>query len=124
MRVSIKMKTNLLENEDVEYESAANHQKNIETIGGKLYLTNERLVFEPHGLNIQKQKVKISLSDIYSVETRWTKFLGFLPLAPNAFIVCRQDGIFWSFTVNKRKNWIKKINEAKSKNQGVRLKLP
>lgn len=40
------MKFALRAGERIIREGAANLQKNIETVGGKLYLTNQRLVFE------------------------------------------------------------------------------
>jgi hypothetical protein len=42
------MKTTLGDGEMIIKEGTANLQKNIETVGGKLYLTNQRLVFEAH----------------------------------------------------------------------------
>lgn len=45
------MKTELRQGEQIVKEGAANLQKNIETVGGKLCLTNQRLVFEAHKIN-------------------------------------------------------------------------
>lgn len=47
------MKFALRDGERIIKEGAANLQKNIETVGDKLYLTNQRLVFEAHTLNVQ-----------------------------------------------------------------------
>jgi len=47
------MNTELKQNEQIIKQKAANLQKGIETVGGVLYLTNQRLVFEAHKINVQ-----------------------------------------------------------------------
>jgi len=54
-------------NEIVVFESGANHFKGVEAVGGKLYLTNKRLVFKSHKLNIQNHELSIPLSNIEKV---------------------------------------------------------
>ncbi|WP_198147328.1 GRAM domain-containing protein [Gilvimarinus polysaccharolyticus] len=49
-------------------EGGANLQKNIETVGGELHLTNQRLIFKSHKINIQTGITEIQLSDIKSVK--------------------------------------------------------
>ena len=56
------MQTLLRQAEKVVKEGAANLQKNLETVGGKLYLTNQRLVFEAHKLNVQGGATEVELS--------------------------------------------------------------
>lgn len=43
----------LRSDESVIKEGAANLQKNIETVGGKLFLTEQRLIFEARKFNVQ-----------------------------------------------------------------------
>lgn len=83
------MKTTLRQGEQIIKNGAANLQKNIETVGGKLYLTNQRLVFESHKFNVQSGETEVELSNIQSLEKCWTKFLGFVPLFPNSLAVYR-----------------------------------
>ena len=53
--------------ERILFESAANHFKGIEGVGGKLYLTNKRLIFKSHKLNIQNHQLAIPLADISEI---------------------------------------------------------
>lgn len=60
------MRAELRPGETVIKEGVANLQKRVETVGGKLWLTSQRLVFEAHKLNIQGGTTEIELSDIQS----------------------------------------------------------
>ena len=46
------MKFELRQGEQIIKEGKANLQREWETVGGKLYLTNQRLIFEAHKLNV------------------------------------------------------------------------
>lgn len=93
------MKTELKQNEQIAKSGLANLQKKLETIGGKLYLTNQRLVFEAHKLNFQGGSTEIELSSIQSSTKCWTKFLGFIPLMPNSLAILAKDGKEYSFVL-------------------------
>lgn len=80
------MKIDLAPNETLIREGAANLQRGLEAVGGRLFLTNRRLVFSSHALNIQTGRTEIPLADIRSVAPCWTRFLG-VPIAPNALAV-------------------------------------
>jgi len=73
------MKTELKEGETIIKEGLGNLQRGIETVGGKLYLTNRRLIFEAHSFNIQSGTSEIPLSFVQDMRKCWTKLLGFLP---------------------------------------------
>src|SRR5688572_21922907 len=45
--------------ETVVFESMASHYRGAEAVGGKLYLTDKRLIFKSHKLNIQNHKLII-----------------------------------------------------------------
>ncbi len=47
------MSPGLREGERVIRSGAANHRRGFEAVGGRLVLTNQRLLFAPHALNIQ-----------------------------------------------------------------------
>ena len=68
------MKTELQQGEKIVKDGSANLQKNIETVGGKLFLTNQRLVFEADKTNVQRGTTEVELSSIQSLRTRWTRF--------------------------------------------------
>jgi len=91
------------------YEGAANLQKNIETVGGKLKLYSDKLVFEPHAINVQREPVSILLSSVLEIHLGWTKLFGFIPILPNSMIVLTTDNKSYRFTVFRRKEWADKI---------------
>lgn len=91
---------------DIIIEGVANHFKGVESVGGWLSLTTEELVFKSHNFNVQKHKSVIPLNQITEVKTSLT--LGFVP---NGLQIITNSSIE-KFVVNKRKEWIQKINEA------------
>ena len=56
------------EDETILFETGGNHLKGIEAVGGKLYLTNKRLIFKSHTFNIQNHALSIILHDIKHAE--------------------------------------------------------
>lgn len=112
------MKTNLSQGEHVIKQGAANLQRGLETVGGKLYLTNERLIFEAHKINFQSNATEIGLEDIDSLAKSWTKFLGKLPIMPNSISVYTKENKEYRFVLFGRKAWIvamsKNINNIKA----------
>lgn len=58
------MNTELRYDENLIRDGAANLQRGIETVGGWLYLTTRRLVFEAHALNVQSGATVIPLRDV------------------------------------------------------------
>ncbi len=99
------MKTALREGEKIIKEGAANLQRNVETVGGKLYLTNQRLVFEAHKFNVQSAPAEVDISNIKSSEPSWTKFLGFIPIFPNSLSVYTKQGKESRFVLFGRGAW-------------------
>jgi len=106
------MKTELRFGEQVVKEGAANLQKNIETVGGKLYLTSQRLVFEAHKINFQGGTTEIELSNIQSSRACSTKFLGFIPLFPNSLAVFTKQGQEYRFVLFGRHKWAAEIKSS------------
>lgn len=54
--------------ESILFDTGANHFKGAEAVGGKLYLTDKRLVFKSHKFNFQNHELSINLSDIDKVD--------------------------------------------------------
>lgn len=106
------MKTALREHESLIKEGKANRQKNVESAGGKLYLTNQRVIFEGHGFNAQGTSVSVELKDCMFVTKGWTKILGFIPLFPNAIVLAVKDGKSHRFSVFGRKKWVNEVKEC------------
>ena len=91
------------------FESKANLQKNIETVGGKLLLFKQHLEFRPHSFNVQREPLSIALASILEIESGWTKLFGFIPIFPNAIILFTKNEKQYRFTVSQRNIWISKI---------------
>ena len=67
--------------------------------GGKLYLTNQRILFEGHGFNVGREAVVINIKDIVNCST------GF----PNSLTVLTGDNQEFKFAVNGKKGWENEI---------------
>jgi hypothetical protein len=104
------MNTPLEPGESIVKQGPANLQRGMETVGGKLYLTNRRLVFEAHAFNIQTEPAELRLSDVRSMEKCWTLFLGFLPLAPNSLAVYSRRSEELRFVLWGRASWMAAID--------------
>ncbi len=100
------MKTELRANENIVKEGPANLQRGAETVGGKLTLTSQRLVFESHRFNIQTGASEIPLEAVVSATPCWTKLLGFIPIGPNSLSVKTRDGEEYRFVLWGRPAWI------------------
>ncbi len=54
--------------EEIIFHTTANHFKGVEAVGGKLFLTNKRLLFQSHLFNIQNHSLDIYLEHIQGME--------------------------------------------------------
>ena len=109
----------------------ANAQRGMETVGGWLYLTSERLIFEAHGFNIQRGRTTISLRQVSGLERCWTCLLGIVPLAPSSILVRTLAGDAHRFVVCGREAWLADIgdqiaaqNTRPSEGEGMGRALP
>jgi GRAM domain len=107
------MHTSLMPGETVVKEARANLQRGVESVGGHIYLTDQRLIFESHRFNVQRGATIIELSDVVDVEPIWTRFLGVLPSFPNSIRVRTRDGEEQRIVCSKRGEWIDAIERAK-----------
>ncbi|MEO6869210.1 MAG: GRAM domain-containing protein [Ginsengibacter sp.] len=90
--------------ETILFDTGANHFKGAEGVGGKLYLTNKRLVFKSHKFNIQNHELSISLLDIDKVDRY--KILG---LVNNGLSVKTDDNKTEKFVVQQIDEWINQL---------------
>ena len=97
--------------ETIIYEGLANHFKGIEGVGGKLYLTDKRLVFKSHNLNIQNHELSIMLRDIQKAETYKP-----LHLSSNGLCVETVDGVVEKFVVENAEKWNGLVQERMGSN--------
>jgi hypothetical protein len=105
----------LKNNEQILRASGANLANKLELVGGKLYLTNQNLIFQSHIFNFSRPSLKLPLSEIDFVHRRWTRLLKVIPLFPNSIAVGTRNGTIFSFTVFNREAWIQAISEAKAR---------
>lgn len=87
--------------ETIVFESGANHFKGAEAVGGKLYLTNKRLVFKSHKFNIQNHELSIRLLDVDKVDRYKT-----LGLANNSLAITTVDSKIEKFVVQQPDDWV------------------
>ena len=92
--------------ETILFETGANHFKGAEAVGGKLYLTNKRLVFKSHKFNLQNHELSISLSDINKVSRYKT-----LGLVNNGLSVITTDNKNEKFVVLQIDEWINNLEK-------------
>lgn len=106
-----KIKPELEENEKIEIEGPANLFRGIEGVGGKIYLTDRKLIFKSHKINIQKGQTDIEYKNIKEItERKPAKFID------NGIRITTIDNKEYDFVVNERDVWIEKINERRKRN--------
>ncbi|MFB4169299.1 GRAM domain-containing protein [Virgibacillus sp. JSM 102003] len=97
----------LKSNEQIQYDIGTNLKRGLESVGGKLKVTNERLYFKPHAINIKKKELELSMDSITNVKK--SKSLG---LIPNALTVVVDDGSEYKFVLGKSNEIMNYINSC------------
>ncbi|MBT3864408.1 hypothetical protein HOE67_00865 [Candidatus Peregrinibacteria bacterium] len=100
------MDIQLKKGESIIKKGLANHFKGVEGVGGKLFLTTQRIFFKSHSLNIQKHEQSIPYSKIKSVGKRNTLFV-----IPNGMYIELLNGNKEKFVVFGRNKWISEIEQ-------------
>ena len=90
--------------ENILFQTPANHFKGMEGVGGRLYLTNKRLVFISHKLNVQNHELSIDLGNIISIDRY--KNAGLLN---NGLIVTSRNNNVDKFAVEQAEEWVRKL---------------
>ncbi|MBC8102612.1 MAG: hypothetical protein H7Z41_08500 [Cytophagales bacterium] len=108
------MKTPLAAGETIVKEGGANLQHDLESVGGRLFLTTHRLIFESHALNVQTGVTILPLFAITEVQRCWTKFLNAIPLANNSVAVTMNQGVTFRFVVFGAPQWVAAIQSRQS----------
>jgi len=86
-------------------ESPANHFKGLEAVGGRLYLTQTKIIFKSHSFNIQNHELVIERSNIKN--TSRYRSLG---IVNNGLIIELNDSTKHKFVVNGTGEWVAKIS--------------
>jgi hypothetical protein len=103
-RFSTQIPVDVPEGETLIKEDGANHFKGAEAVGGKLILTNQRLIFRSHSFNIQNHEENILLSRIKEVSSFKT-----LGMVPNGLKVLLDTSEEHRFVIDNRSVWIDSI---------------
>ncbi|WP_404455352.1 hypothetical protein [Oceanobacillus kapialis] len=102
--------------ENIIKQGLANLWKGKEGVGGKLYLTDQQLIHQPHKANIQSDRVEIKLADVDYVELYTNKLFG-LSVIKNGLTVVDKTGTPYKFVVNKREDWKNEIERQLETNK-------
>lgn len=94
------------ETEDVLGKFGATLRRGFEGVGGRIILTNQRLLFEAHGINIQREPLSIPLDDILGVTT-----YNSMGIVPNGFKVQCRSGQEYKFIAFNRQQILDLIRQ-------------
>ena len=98
------MITRLPDDEEVLADEMANLWRGWESVGGRIYVTDRRVIFESHWLNFRRGVTKIPIDDIEDV--RPCNNLGFVP---NGMEILTRDGRRFSFVTWARQSLMELI---------------
>ncbi len=85
----------LKEGEKILADVGVNLFRGIEAVGGRMKITNRRILFEAHAINLQKMPAEIPLDQIAEIRERNT-----LGIVPNGILIgggetCAEELYFW-----------------------------
>jgi hypothetical protein len=95
--------------EEIAFQTPANHFKGVEGVGGKLYLTNKRLIFKSHKLNIQNHQLSISLTDVNRADGYKT-----LGVVNNGLAIDTKQNTSEKFVVEQVDEWLRQLADRKN----------
>lgn len=104
---------NINEPERIYFDVMANLFRGMEGVGGKLKVTNKRLYFHAHAMNLQTGDTVILMDDIVAAKERNT-----MGLVPNGMSIITRGGIEYKFVLWNRKEIINFINQQIQMNRG------
>lgn len=97
-----------IDKKSIIYSGLANHYKDNISVGGTLYLLENKIIFQSNAINFVKRHQKIiELNEID--KTDFTKTIG---LINNGLYIKTKDNITEEFVVNKRETWKKQIEKV------------
>jgi hypothetical protein len=95
----------LSEDETIELEGSAKLFRETEWVRGRLVITNKRLIFKSHKLNIQSGEIQLALDNIKETESRHKAIV-----FKNGMSITDNIGQKFNFLVMEQNSWITKIN--------------
>ncbi|WP_298903439.1 GRAM domain-containing protein [uncultured Psychroserpens sp.] len=101
------IKPELEPDEIIEIEGPANVFRGIGGVGGKLFLTNKKMIFKSHKLNIRKEQTTIAYQNIKTIIKGKTA-----KIIDNKIKIVTLDNKVFNFVVNERDLWFESIAES------------
>jgi len=98
--------------EQILADVGANMFRGIEAVGGRMKITDRRILFEPHSFNLQPQPADIPLDQVAEVRKRNTLFV-----VPNGILVRLKSGVQYKFVVWGRGRLIALIRQHSASTQ-------
>ncbi len=95
--------------ESIIHSGGANHLKNSEGVGGKLYLLTDKLQFKSHSFNLQNHELMINIDQIKDIT-----FYNNLGIVPNGLAISLKDGRQEKFVVSGRQVWKTEIEKLRA----------
>ena len=89
-----------------QFNVAANLFRGLESVGGKMKITDQEIIFTPHKINTQRKSVLINIADIKEVGKCNTFYI-----VPNGLAIVVKSGEEYKFVVNNRQKIITHLNE-------------
>jgi len=99
----------ITDGESIIHSGGANHLKNNEGVGGKLYLLTDKLQFKSHRFNLQNHELVIYIDQIKDIA-----FYNNLGIVPNGLAISLTDGRQEKFVVSGRQLWKVEIERLKA----------
>lgn len=93
--------------EFIEVEGFANKFKGMFSLGGKLYVTNQRIIFNANKMNFKPKPTFIDYNEIDQVKGRKTAFV-----FDTGLRIRMKNGAFIDFAVNERELWMWEFENA------------
>ena len=90
--------------EKIEIEGPAHLIHGVNRVGGRIYLTNQKMIFTSHENKIQNKQTDISYQNITKVEKRKTKLIH-----DNGIRIFTKEQKHFDFVVNERDVWLDEI---------------
>lgn len=103
------------ESEELIGKFTANFMQGVGGVAGRIILSNQRVLFEAHKINVQSARLEIPLSAIESIVP--SKTFG---IVPNGLTIRCHSGEEYQFVVWGRKQIISKIEGCRKRVQGLR----
>lgn len=104
-KVDIIAKDIIISPEEIIYDGGANQIKGREGVGGKLFITNQRILFISHKFNIQNGETTILSENVKNIEkVKLSRFFN------TGILITLEDATTYKFVVNKQEEWFSKLN--------------